>query len=433
MATCVRLLGPDGRAVASATTVMVDAVDRFLRGGEKPPHVDTATDNAGMITFSWASGAAGMKISVPGVGYGFTGLMDVVPGKTIDAPVPPLAPYATISGTLPASLVGPGVEFVVIAKYEDWDDRIKIPAGADGRFKVAVAAGQYWIHANKNGQRIAEIQSSMNLAPGQVAANILLTELPAGQLPPPGGTRMTKARPVEDTITWVRGTVTDEAGKPVEGASVYVAATCDGGIRDYGMASKATTDAAGHYAVKSEGAILLLSGTLVAYKRGLTPAMTWFTPPEPSMVEIPPGTTQATSRMATPPTPQRDMVLSSHGGKLDITTVQDGAPVAGASVGLWLEGGSLRDIWAAGRDEPAHKEVEAIAYPIRSAGPDGVAHFDCLPPGWYRIIATTGQGDVRSIDLWAPALSTGEPYAIAEGIAVRWPNPGAAYRYLSPV
>ena len=115
-----------------------------------------------------------------------------------------------------------------------------------------------------------------------------------------------------------------------------------------------------------------------------------------------------------------DVVLPSHGGKLNVTVLKDGKPTPDMFVSARLENTMLP--WQAG-NEAEQKILYDIAYPQVTTGEDGVAHFENLSPGRYQI--TTGTGNVRiTPNSWASSKGL---IGIAESIAVH-PNETTNFR-----
>jgi hypothetical protein len=79
---------------------------------------------------------------------------------------------------------------------------------------------------------------------------------------------------------WVKGTVRDEAGRPIAGAMVYARATYHGGLRMNGLLQTAVSDAKGSYTIEGQTGLSSFSATLVASLAGRPPALSWFSLPE---------------------------------------------------------------------------------------------------------------------------------------------------------
>jgi hypothetical protein len=408
-----RVLRPDGQPLARATVRVESIEKRPPFGAPPPPAVDVTTDEQGMAHVQWPAGPARVTIDAPDVGYGMTGLVEVVPGRPVTAPMPPLVPHATVEGWVPRELAGKDVEVRFGGSYGE--EAKTVPVSPEGHFSARLRGGRWYVLAMRGRQRVAELGRNIDMAPGDAVRDLRLSTLNVQEQLAYQPHVVTRERPAEVAISWAEGTVRDESGKPIEGATVYAAATYHGGMRMYEAAEKAITDAAGHYAIKGKGGLSLFSAGLVACKPGWVPARDWITLPEPPWVEVPEGAKEPTTRMATPPAPIRDFVLSRRGGTLRVTVLMDQKPFAGAMVRLEAMGGQLRQIWAAGTAAPAQPEVEKIAYPTQTSGADGVAAFDLLPLGSYEVTASAGSHRVGIRFPGQPA----ETFAIAEGVPVR--------------
>src|SRR5215469_1441957 len=73
-------------------------------------------------------------------------------------------------------------------------------------------------------------------------------------------------------ITWVRGRVSDEQGRPIANATVYALAIDHGGLRNYETTKQASTDQRGYYELKGLGSYEHFLLTLVATAPGRAPA-----------------------------------------------------------------------------------------------------------------------------------------------------------------
>lgn len=415
----IRVVAPDGRPAAGAVVHVAELDQQHFPDDPAPPPATVTADPAGVARLTWPAGATRLRVAADGVGYGDTGLMEVVAGRTVDAPLPPLAAFAVVDGTVPPDLVEPGTTVHLGGSYDE--PPADLPVDAAGHFHGTVRAGRLFASAVRNGKRIAEADRPVDAVWGRTSTLTLrgLTPEQARQRNDPQTTG--RELPAEQTITWAAGTVRDAAGRPVAGATVYAAAIFYGGIRMYQAAESATTDADGRYAVRGKGGLNLFSATLVVVAPGHPPAFDAVTLPGPGWAPVPAGATRPTTRFETPPAPVRDFTLADHGGGLDVVATVDGRPAAGAVVGLWRSGGQLRSQWAAPTGGPTEQAVEAIAYPQATAGPDGVAHFAALVPGTYEVVATVA-GNRQTVtqlqaNIW-PAADP-KPSAVAEAVAVR--------------
>jgi hypothetical protein len=247
-------------------------------------------------------------------------------------------------------------------------------------------------------------------APSQVSvAKSFQTHLPDTRKP--GESQMQQREQKQQAITWISGTVRDQAGHPVRNATVYAVASFQGAIRRYELINKTETDADGYYEMKGAGGLESFSATMIATAPGFASAWAW--PEFPSIAG-----SAADLHQPPPEPPAQDFVLPAHDGSLDVTVLQNGKPVSGAEVAAYLEGANLRQVWARG-DYRARAAVEEAADPTATTDAAGKVRFEHLLPGRYTVYATSGT--VESIRSTAMGLgpSSKDETAEAVGIPVR--------------
>ena len=393
--------GPDGRPLAGSRVIIVPAA-RASDGGQTH-ELAVQSDGEGRVHFRWTSGVVRqMDVRVEGVGYGFAGASEVLADRTVKAPLAPLAPFGAVMGTLPAGLAGARTVVRLQSVNNTYEQEVTVPFVADGRFRAAVRAGRWRITASDGAKRLAELDGSIAIAPGQDIKGLVLH----APLPEPARKLEADGAAIDNQATaWAKGTVRDEAGRGLPGAAVYAVAVYAGGTRMYETVAKTTTDATGRYEIRGDANIKAFSASVVASLPGRPPAWGWSQSPG--------------AGAAGKPAPDIDLAIPAKGAALEVTVRRDGQAVTGVSVIAWLEGVDLRDQWAAGTGAPERREVEAIVHPIRPVDRNGVARFEGLLPGQYRIVAATGDvdrvRDIQDSSLW----ETPDPYGMAEGVAVR--------------
>ena len=208
----LRILTPGGQPAANAE-VLIGSTDRSSQGlGWQPRSVKS--DKDGKVAVSWPIGIRTFRVSVKGIGYGLTGLTQVLPGKRAEAFLPPLAPWAIIRGQLPPDLRTPDVQLKVDAVASS--DAILVAPKADGAFQAEVPAGDWWIKVSDKGRQTAQSPGTIAVFPGQTVTVSALEKSSPDSLFGPGGLALPSA-PAERLpgATWVRGVVRDVAGKPV--------------------------------------------------------------------------------------------------------------------------------------------------------------------------------------------------------------------------
>ena len=406
--------GPDARRLTdAAVTLKPPPHDTVF--DKVPPSLSLRTDAQGIVRFAYPAGVYRLAVAAPGIGYGTVGLTEFIPGQRNIAELPPLAPYAHVTGTLPVSVRRDGVR--VFAQGMLGDPAVSAAPDAQGRFDLGLESGKWFIWAG-TGPESAGIVASLGYVttvPGQKPRDAVLQPVappqPAAQTVSPTPQPPTASE--HPTAVWAHGTVRDEAGHPMPDATVLALATFDGGIRMYETTAKAVTDAEGRYSLEGKGDLAFFNATILAVAPGRAPAWAW---PSFPQAETPwPGPPAGTPP---PEPPVVDLVLPSRAGRLDVTVLEDGKPVAGIPVAAYLENANLRDIWARGGGDPEQRKlIDDTAYPIVTTGADGIAHFDRLLPGRYGVLAA--RDDLRSIAQGYFLGNVTTPYGSAKGLPIR--------------
>jgi hypothetical protein len=222
----------------------------------------------------------------------------------------------------------------------------------------------------------------------------------------------------QDTITWAEGTIRDVHGAPMVGATVYAVASDLYGACFRSNVNKTTTDEKGHYEIKGEGNLESFSATLVAWKQGWAPAISWTPHRSREYIDVPRGATTQSVKREPVPAPVQDMVMEKLGGGFEVKVIRDGKAVPGIFVSLCLAGGNLRDHPSLGGGEAAEIEVQKIVEPRAATDAAGVAHFERLLPGEYTITVSSDEDLVsnpgnRFIDDKQPDASIDHVYVRA--------------------
>lgn len=179
------------------------------------PDVSTTTNSQGRVTVMLPVGFVRLHVLAPGVGYGMTGSIEVGLGQTTQATLPPLAPFARLSGTIAPALRRPGETLYLLNQYSDGRKPPKpVPVDAQGRFALRdLPAGQVGLQLHR-GNAGQDLYFYDYAAPGENKAGVVLA------LPRTGFSFPPYFPPSVRAIT-LRGHVTDDHGKPVFGATVY--------------------------------------------------------------------------------------------------------------------------------------------------------------------------------------------------------------------
>ena len=263
-----------------------------------------------------------------------------------------------LEGSIPAEARQPGTTI----QLSGWPEGIegKEPTlDRDGNFHAEVSATRWRIEAVQGKRQLAELPGGVLVTAGQKLKDLKLQPIPA-EKQIPEKISITQSRPGKDqAVTWVKGVVRDPAGRPIAGATVCAYAIYHGGIRMYESVKSATTDHEGRYEIKGEGGLSMFSASVVAHVDGKPTAWAWIKGQGVEWVAT--GTPNPPAPLA----PTVDLVIPDRGGELAVTVVQDGKPVAGASVGLQQEGVNLRDQWATSRRHFAPARCHSIDCPPR--------------------------------------------------------------------
>ena len=126
------------------------------------------TDAEGAVEFEWRAGSCNLRIVVPGVGYGVTGIFELPVGGVARPAAPPLFPFGRIEGDIPASVLRPDIhvpldrenhfEPLLFGRYSE--------SNKTGHFEFRdVPCGGHWLDAEVR-ERPLGIEAFVWLAPG---------------------------------------------------------------------------------------------------------------------------------------------------------------------------------------------------------------------------------------------------------------------------
>jgi hypothetical protein len=398
----VLVRGPGGAPIVDRPVRIIPAQGTMGMYVPVAVRFDGRTDSSGRFRIRWFEGTNWLKVVVPGEGFGSTGLFEVQSGRVARQETPPLARTGSIEGRLDLKLAGPSTAVVLedLGRY-----LAEATCDPQGRFALRdVRPGTYQLRVWRD-RRPAGAAVAMRVAPGQRVAGVVIgPEPPAPPRASQGrlarGPRSQPAGAAEEGAV-VEGTVRDEQGRGVAGASVYARLSLDGGMRMYEMIQAATTGEGGRFRISGPRRGMLGPATIIVRAEGRPPAL--------AFAPVPGGEGRPAALDLTLPDAGR-------GGSVRVTVLRDGEPLAGASVGLSLD---LPDLLSFGGYRgaargPARDAYEALIHPTAVTGPDGVARLDGLLPGRYKPAATE-RGPVR-FDPWA--RDRGSAFAIAEGLSV---------------
>ena len=374
---------------------------------------DGRTDRTGRFRMRWTEGPRRLAIVVPGEGYrrdrdrrgeGRRGHAQLE--------MPPLARLGSIEGRVDAKLAGPAT---TIALEESGPYEAEAACDPEGRFELRdVKPGAYRVRVVRDG-RPAGAFARVLILPGQRVAGVVIAPpapAPAANRPAAGAVAGRAGGRAEE-VRIVEGTVRDEQGRGVVGASVYARATFDGGIRMAEMIQSATTDDRGRYQIRGPRVYGMYGPVVIAHRPGRPVGLAYAPPPENI------GRSVALDL----PLPDK-----SRGGSARVTVLRDGKPLAGAHVRMESDD-SVMGPSHVGRGAaigPAATGMYALVHPAAVAGPDGVARFSGLTPGSYRLFAV-GAGPGHQGDPSATRAGHRHRLRARDGLH-GGPPPSAVYR-----
>lgn len=389
--------GPDGKPLTDAAIIVAPRVE-FPHESAGPLHFSGRTGADGAFRLRAFEGPREFGVLVPGLGYGSTGRIEVIAGQTNRPEVPPLARFARIEGRVDDALKGPGAEAFLMGRSYDEASMLVVPLDEEGRFVMTdVLPGDYTLGARRGEPAARSANFVVAPAPGQVVRDVVLG--PAPPLPPEAERQHQRVlRSLngdrEKTVSWVEGTIRDERGRPLAGATVFLHVRYHGGIRMHSDVKKAATDAGGRY--RFEGPLYTSMGTL---------ALLVTAQGRPSVVAYAPGPDASVDPAELKPA-RLDVAVGAKGGSLAVTVLQEGRKAPGAEVRLVsTDAYRIFAEFARPTAVEALNEMNAAAVPKAVAGADGVARFTNLAPGSYQATATAGIDPARPVP--AQAASTG--------------------------
>ena len=228
--------GPNGQPLRDRDVQVVPVEQASFYGGAI---VYTArTDAEGRLRLRCFPGYKRFQILVPGVGFGFTGTFEAQVGQIATPALPPLAPFATLSGTVASALVQPGAAVHMGAEVHQ-DDAIlgtgtlwyvpRAAVSAEGRWTLGdMLPGQHRLVSED--ERSESEPVDVIVQPGERMTGITLGPKKPAEAVTPSTVKVPSSPPA------VRGRVTDAEGRPVAGADVFaVCAYAEGG--EYGQKS----------------------------------------------------------------------------------------------------------------------------------------------------------------------------------------------------
>lgn len=399
------LRGPDAAPLADAD-IVIDDPDRSSFADTAPPALRLHSDAGGTVRFSHPIGVSRLRVVVAGIGYALLGLTEFAAGHETTLSPPPLVPFAQLEGVLPPDLVGSIIE-IRPGPPAAIETPAMVTPDAQGHFLLDLQAGTWLVSAVPPGTEARRAAGSSD-APGRLVTvhpGESLRDFPIRLDSPQQFADMlarqaalaAAPREVDRTVEWVHGIVRDEAGRPIAGAAVYARAIFFGGMRTNEVTLAARSDAEGRYLI--EGSFQLrqigLGLTIAAATPGRPPGLVWCGVGG----TVPLDEAGKADASAPPPEPvEADITVPAQGGTLEVAVA--GGAHGGAAVKASLDALSdmERAILPVGRKEEQNA-IAQIIEPVALTGPDGVARFENLLPGSYRLRAVTAAKNRMDDDL----------------------------------
>ena len=220
----LKLRAPDGNPIRHKSVEIVanrrsDYVGAVVYRGQ--------TDGNGDLVWRGFSELQRLRISVAGVGFGATGTFDLLADQTVRPAVPALAPFARVAGQVtPAVAAAGALVRASLAQGDQYEWRPRQTQLDDkGRFVLDdLLPGRNTLRIEKtNGAgAFATVASvAVTLAPGEKVSQVVLAPVSQAQNLENAGQFRGGTTRDPNAKSSVRGRLTDAAGAPLEGITVY--------------------------------------------------------------------------------------------------------------------------------------------------------------------------------------------------------------------
>ncbi|MGI4789610.1 MAG: hypothetical protein ACRYFS_12255 [Janthinobacterium lividum] len=398
--------GPDGKPVREREVQVVPVGLTYDYMGAA---IDIARiDAAGHLRLRCFPGSLRFQVFVPGLGFGSTGTFDAAVGQSVTPLMPPLAPFARLSGTVAPALAVPGAvvhQDSLFASGNVWYDPHGV-VDASGHWTMTdVLPGAN--HLILTGGRGESESVSVTALPGQHVGDITIS--PKKQ-PDPETILLLKAVSggnLSDATLSVRGKVTEANGRPAVGADVYVVFSPSVGLgsRSGQKVLVSKTDASGAYLISGLPVWDGLTGTaahLVARQPGFSLAVT-------------DGQSEKGQISGRWGDIEQDLVLPATHAGLTVQVLRDGKPCPNVLVALTAPGENsvIPDMFRESDRGAAAQTLRKMLAPSGQTGPDGVVRFTDLSPGLWDVTAN------RAPNFYVTPGTTVPPFNTSKGIVVQ--------------
>ena len=386
------------------------------------PDVSMTTNSQGQVTLRMPVGFVRLRVLAPGVGYGMTGSVEVGLAQKTQAALPPLAPFARLSGTIAPALRQPG-QTLFLANQDSIGRQPSqpVPVDAQGRFTLSgLQAGQVGLelHQSNPGQTLYFYCA---VAPGEKRTAVVLA-LPRNDFSYPPYV------PPTSHAVMLRGHVTDDHGKPVAGATIYAklpepsqpsGISSSGRLFDGPPPHSTVTGADGSYVFQNVD-----SPSSGSSSSGSSSAL--LIPITVSAPGYPPALTAARIERDMIGDATADVVLSTRHTRVVVqVTTPEGKPAAGAKVSLRPSAG-LPGIVAAPLGDRSlfpfftypgsiPDAMSRLFTPSGTTGAEGVVQFTDILPGLWDVEADVPQ---TKDALLPPASAQSRAVAVQAGQAL---------------
>lgn len=421
--------GPSGQPLRNQDVQAVPVEQASFSGGVIV--YTCRTDAEGRLRLRCFPGAKRLEVLVPGIGFGFTGTFEALAGQIAAPALPPLAPFATLSGTVAPALARLGAVVHQSDGILGTGTLWYVPraaVAADGRWTLSdVLPGEHRL-VLENGRGESE-PVDVTVQPGEHKEGIALG--------PKKPTEILPAVTVLNAPPAVRGRVTDTDGKPVAGADVFADCFSGNGRGDKVLTAK--TDAAGKYVIPdlptdaTSQFPISFGGRLEGPSVHLVARVPGFG------LAVADGQSEKGGVSGRWKDIEKDLVLpASHAG-LTVRVLQDGKPAPNILVALSAPGESSV-IFAEFVREADHGEaaqtLRALLSPSARTGPDGRVRFQDLTPGLWDVTANRTPFDFSQASIPPFNASAGVNVQAGESSSYTvslLPIPGeVTFRFLEP-